>query len=137
MKINKQGLIIGVLLYAFMVFCWMCTNSFVGDASLFPRMILVLFALLNTIMVIQSFQGKGKVSFTVKEAAMPLLYFAGIVVYVLLFKLLGYFPATAIMLVAYMLILKVKPYWLIAALTAGYLAFVYVLFVVWLKTSII
>ena len=106
MKINKQGLIIGVILYAFMVFCWMCTNSFVGDASLFPRMILVLFALLNTIMVIQSFQGKGKVSFTAKE-------------------------------VAYMLILKVKPYWLIAALTAGYLAFVYVLFVVWLKTNII
>lgn len=137
MKINKQGLIIGVILYAFIVFCWMCTNSFIGDASLFPRMILILFALLNTIMVIQSFLGKGAVSFSVKEAAMPLLYFAGIVVYVILFKLLGYFPATAIMLIAYMLILKVKPYWLIAALTAGYLGFVYLLFVVWLKTNIV
>ena len=137
MKINRQGLIVGIVLYAFILFCWMCTNSFIGDAALFPRMILALFAVLNTIMVIQAFQGKGKVAFSAKEAAMPLLYFAGIVVYALLFNLLDYFPATAIMLVGYMLILKVKPYWLIAALTGGYMVFVYVLFVVWLKTNIV
>lgn len=137
MKINKQGLIVGIVLYAFILFCWMCTNSFIGDASMFPRMVLVLFAVLNTIMVIQSFQGKGKVSFSAKEAAMPLLYFAGIIAYAALFRLLGYFPATAIMLIAYMLILKVRPYWLIAALTAGYMGFVYLLFVVWLKTNIV
>ena len=52
-KKNTQSLIVGVVLYAFIVFCWMCTNSFIGDASLFPRMILVLFAVLNTIMVVR------------------------------------------------------------------------------------
>ena len=137
MKINKQGLIVGLVFYAFILFCWICTNTFVGDASIFPRMILALLALLNTIMIIQAFRGQGKSAFSAKEAAMPLLFFAGIVAYVLLFTLLGYFPSTCIMLIAYMLILKVRPYWLIAALTAGYLAFVYVLFVVWLNTNIV
>ena len=137
-KANKQGLIIGAVLYAFIVFCWMCTNSFVGDAALFPRMILVLFAVLNTIMVIQAFINKGKSEskFHMKDAAMPLLYFAGVVVYIILFALIGYFPATVIMLIAFFLILKVRPYWLIAVLTGGYCLFVYLLFVLWLKTRI-
>ena len=137
-KANKQGLIIGVVLYAFIVFCWMCTNSFVGDAALFPRMILVLFVVLNTIMVIQAFVNKGKqeAKFHVKDAVMPLVYFAGVVVYVILFALIGYFPATVIMLIAFFLILKVRPYWLIAVLTGGYCLFVYLLFVLWLKTRI-
>ena len=137
-KANKQGLIIGVVLYAFIVFCWMCTNSFVGDAKLFPRMILVLFAVLNTIMVIQAFLNKKQEEskFHAKDAVMPLVYFAGVVVYVILFALIGYFPATVIMLIAFFLILKVRPYWLIAALTGGYCLFVYLLFVLWLKTRI-
>ena len=136
-KKNTQELIVGVVLYAFILFCWMCTNKFIGDASLFPRMILVLFALLNTIMVIQAFLGKGaEGKFSPKDALMPLAYFAGIVVYVLLFAWLGYFPATVIMLVAFFLILKVKPYWLIPVLTGGYCLFVYLLFVRWLKTRI-
>ncbi len=136
-KKNTQELIVGVVLYAFILFCWMCTNKFIGDASLFPRMILVLFALLNTIMVIQAFLGKGaEGKFSPKDALMPLAYFAGIVVYVLLFAWVGYFPATVIMLVAFFLILKVKPYWLIPVLTGGYCLFVYLLFVLWLKTRI-
>ena len=138
-KFNKQGLIVGIVLYAFIVFCWMCTNSFVGDAALFPRMILVLFAVLNTIMVIQAFTKKGreeKSKFNAKDTLMPLLYFAGVVVYIILFSLIGYFPATVIMLIAFFLILKVRPYWLIAVLTGGYCLFVYLLFVLWLKTRI-
>ncbi len=136
-KKSGHELIVGVILYAFILFCWMCTNTMIGDAKMFPRMILTLFAVLNTIMIVQAFMGKYKNKFTVKEAVMPLVYFAGIVVYALLFAFLGYFPATIIMLIAYMLILKVRPYWLIGALTAGYVAFVYVLFVVWLKTNIV
>lgn len=136
---SKQTLIVGGILYAFIVFCWVCTNKFVGDASLFPRMILVLFAVLNTIMVVQAFMGKEKgedAKFHIKDALYPLLYFAGIVVYCLLFGWIGYFPATVIMLVALFLILKVKPYWLIPVLTGGYCLFVYLLFVLWLKTRI-
>ena len=133
-----QKIIVGTVLYAFIVFCWFCTNSFVGDAVLFPRMILILFAVLNTIMIVQYFLGKdkGDSKFKIKDALLPLAYFAGIVVYILLFSWLGYFPATVIMLIAYFLILKVRPYWLIAALTGGYCLFVYLLFVLWLKTRI-
>ena len=136
---HTRMLVVSAVLYAFILFCWICTNNFVGDAALFPRMILVLFAVLNTIMVIQAFTKKGreeKSKFNAKDTLMPLLYFAGVVVYIILFSLIGYFPATVIMLIAFFLILKVRPYWLIAALTGGYCLFVYLLFVLWLKTRI-
>ena len=41
------------------------------------------------------------------------------------------------MLVGFMIALKVKPWWLILAITAGYALFIYLMFVVWLKVSII
>ena len=72
-----------------------------------------------------------------KEIAVPLVAFAAIVVYAVLFDLFGYFPATAVMLVGFMIALKVKPWWLILAITAGYALFIYLMFVVWLKVSII
>ena len=72
-----------------------------------------------------------------KEIAVPLVAFAAIVVYAVLFDLFGYFPATAVMLVGFMIALKVKPWWLILAIRAGYALFIYLLFVVWLKVSII
>ncbi|MDO4547647.1 MAG: tripartite tricarboxylate transporter TctB family protein [Clostridia bacterium] len=130
-------LVIGAVIYAFLIFAFVITNSMLPDSALFPRMIIALFALLNTIMVVQAFTGKYQNKFTMRETLMPLLYFAGIIAYVFLFKWLGYFPATAVMMVAYMFVLKVRPIWKIGVITCGYLVFIYLLFVVWLKTSIV
>ena len=72
-----------------------------------------------------------------KEISMPLLAFLAIVGYVVLFRLFGYFPATAVMLVGFMAVLKVRPWRLILAIMAGYSVFIYLMFVVWLKVSIL
>ena len=136
-KLN-QTLIVGVFLYAFLLAAYLITNSLLKESAIYPWIIITLFTFLNTMMVIDSFRKKSKVSgITVKEIKMPLLYFAGIVLYALLFSWTNYFVATGIMLVAYMLILKVRPIWMIPIIVVGYGTFVYFLFAVWLRTSII
>lgn len=135
---NVQILIVGTFIYAFLLAAYLMTNSMLPDTAVFPRMIITLFAILNTFMVAQALRGKGEKSrVTLQEIKMPLIYFLGIVLYAILFSVTNYFVATAVMLVAYMLILKVRPYWVIPVITIAYSIFVYLLFVVWLNTSII
>lgn len=135
---NNQIILVGVFIYAFLLAAYIMTNSMLPDTALFPRMIIALFAFLNTLMVIQAFRGKGgDAGITWQDIRMPLLYFVGIVLYALLFSLTNYFVATGIMLVVYMLILKVRPLWIIPVITLAFGGFVYLLFVVWLKTSIV
>lgn len=132
-----EELITGAVIYAFLAFVYWNTLSMVPASALFPRIVTVGIAILNTGMVFQSFRKHGKASLSLKELLMPAAYYLGIIVYAAAFALIGYFPATAVMLIAYMLVLKVRPIWLIAAITAGYLVFIYVLFVMWLNTNLI
>ncbi len=68
---------------------------------------------------------------------MPMIVFIGSIAYTALFVATDYFIATAIMIVVYMLIEKVKPKWLIIVITVLYLAFIYYLFVVQLSVRLI
>ena len=137
-KRSAHELIVGAVIYAFLAAMYTFTAALPEEESaLFPYMILALFALLNTIMVIQAFTGRYSSGFAARDTVVPLLYFAGIMLYILLFSRVGYFPATAAMLAAVMLIFRVRPLWKIALIVAGYSAFVYVLFIVWLKTQIL
>lgn len=134
---DSQMLIVAVFIYAFLLAAYLMSNSMLPETALFPRMIIVLFAVLNTLLVIQSFRGGRGAQVSLRDIGMPLLYFIGIVLYALLFSATNYFVATAVMLVSYMLVLKVRPLWIIPAVTIAYGGFVYLLFVVWLKTSIV
>lgn len=134
---NFQTLLVSVFLYIFLLGAFVMTRSMLKTTALFPRMIIVIFALINTIMVIQSIQGEEKKYVNLKDCKMPLLYFTGIIVYIFLFRLSNYFVATTVMLIAHMLLLKVRPIWMIPIITVVYSGFVYVLFVFWLNTSII
>ena len=69
-------------------------------------------------------------------AQMPLVVFLATVVYVVVFAFTNYFIATSIMLVAFMLVEKVKVKW-VALVTVVYLAFIYYLFVVQLSVRLI
>ena len=118
------------------------TMGMPSTPALFPRMCLILLTVLTVIMLYLDVRKYAKdhdaeSGVHWKEIAVPLVAFAAIVVYAVLFDLFGYFPATAVMLVGFMIALKVKPWWLILAITAGYALFIYLMFVVWLKVSII
>lgn len=132
-----QTLLVGAFLYAFLLGAFLMTRSMLQASALFPRMIIAIFTLLNTIMVIQALRGRDKSRVNSAEFKMPLLYFVGVLAYVFLFRLTNYFVATSAMLIACMSIFKVRPVWMIPVITLAYSGFVYVLFVVWLNTSII
>ena len=63
--------------------------------------------------------------------------FLGVVLYCVLFSFTNYFIATAILILVFMLIEKVKPLWLILTIDAVFLVFIYVLFVVVLKVPLL
>lgn len=142
----KQELVIAAVIYAIVGFFFAAGLKLLPDSRRFPNIILFLMAVANTINVIMVV-GKdrrnraGGISeakaITFADIKFPLLAFLGTVVYAALFVLTNYFIATAVFIVAFMLIEKVRPIWLIAAITVGYSAFIYWLFVVQLSVRLI
>lgn len=142
----KQDLLISAVIYAVAAALFAVTFTMLPDSALFPRMILSLIAFINTINVVMVvrkdavLRSRGTAEPLMldwKTAKMPLVMFLGTVIYVVLFAVTNYFLATAVMLVVFMLIEKVRPKWMIAAITVVYLAFIYYLFVVQLSVRLI
>ena len=130
----KQDLVVGIMVYALLLMFLIQSNSLPKDSAFFPRMVLSVFGLLNTVMITQAFvRKKNGNTVDIKSFGKPMLFFLGIVLYALLFRFIGYFPSTFILLFVAMFLLKVRPWWKILSISAGYLAFIYVLFVIWLK----
>ena len=138
----RETLFTGIFFYALIALLLYKTVNLPSSAAVFPRACLVLLLLLNTIMIAQDFikypkssQEKGVLTW--KTVRTPLLAFVGIFVYVFLFDKIGYFPASIIMMIGFMLALKVKPWWKILLITAAYAVFIYLLFVLWLHVRIL
>lgn len=142
---TKQDLIISVVLYIAIGYFLYLTAGLMADSAVFPRMVLMLMAVINTINVIQVIMKDKQIRDTEeanamlswKEAKMPLLTFIGATAYVILFMSTNYFIATVVMIPVFMLIEKIKPVWLIAVITAVYLGFIYWLFVIQLSVRLI
>lgn len=142
----KQDLIIALVLYLGAGTLLAMTGSMLPDTALFPRMILILMIFLNTLNAAMTIKQDRKLRekgvserpsmLTFETAKMPLVVFLATVAYVVIFTFTNYFIATAIMLVAFMLVEKVKGKWVILV-TAVYLAFIYYLFVVQLSVRLI
>ena len=137
----RQDLAVVIVLYLAAGFLYYKTLAMPASAALFPRALLILFSALNTLILITdvkkywSTQEVGGLIW--KDINMSLLAFVGVIGNVVLFDLVGYFPATGIMIAGFMLALKVRPLWKIAAIIGGYWLFTYLLFVLWLKVRIL
>ena len=137
----RQDLAVVIVHYLAAGFLYYKTLAMPASAALFPRALLILFSALNTLILITdvkkywSTQEVGGLIW--KDINMSLLAFVGVIGYVVLFDLVGYFPATGIMIAGFMLALKVRPLWKIAAIIGGYWLFTYLLFVLWLKVRIL
>ncbi len=133
-KKAKQDIFVCLVIYAFMLFCFVQTFSMKNGSDTMPRLILALALICNTLLMIRTIRqlkkdpgGDGYTS--ISEIKVPMLLFLGVVLYCLIFSFTNYFIATAIMLLAFMLLEKVRPVWKIVAIDVVYLIFIYVLFV--------
>ncbi|WP_308588880.1 tripartite tricarboxylate transporter TctB family protein [uncultured Oscillibacter sp.] len=138
----RESVITSVVLLAVFGFAYAQTLGMPATPALFPRMCLMLLTVLTLIMLYldvrkyaKDASAQGGVHF--REISIPLLEFIAVAAYAALFDRFGYFPATVLMLAGFMAALKVKPWWLIPAITAGYVLFIYLMFAVWLKVSIL
>lgn len=133
-KKAKQDILVCLVIYAFMLFCFVQTLSMKSGSATMPRIILSLALICNTALLIRTFgqlkkdaSGEGYTS--IAEIKVPILMFFGIVLYCLLFNFTNYFIATAVMIFVFMMLEKVRPIWKIVAIDVVYLIFIYVLFI--------
>ena len=137
----KESVAVSAILLFACAFFFVQSTKMPAKAALFPRMCLVLLTFLSVLLLCVDLKRYAKSDVKsdlhIRDLIRPLIGYAGVVLYTILFRLIGYFPATIILLIGFMLILKVKPRWLIAAITVGYCIFIYLMFVVWLKVSIL
>ncbi len=130
---TKETIVSGIIIYSILGWAFWQTMSMLPASALFPRVIIVLMTVLNTIMVIRSFGMKWESEMNLEDLKIPFIVFMVITIYVIIFRYLGYFIATSILLSSLMLIFKVRPFCKIIAVTIGYCAFVYILFVLQLN----
>lgn len=142
----KQDLVISIVIYVVVGALFAVTGSMLPDSAMFPRMILILIAFINTLNVVsivrrdRELLAKGEREPSMlpfQTAKMPLVVFLGTAAYIVLFAFTNYFISTAVMLIAFMLIEKIKPRWMTLVITAVYLGFIYYLFVVQLSVRLI
>ena len=141
-KKKKQDLITCIVIYIFLIAAYIPTRSMRNGAEFMPWLIIGIAALCNTILLVRVLRtvpedqkGEGYIDFSVSKV--PILAFAGMIIYAILVKYTNYFIATAIMLPTFMLIEKIKKIWLIVLIDVIYLAFIYVMFVIVLKVPMI
>lgn len=142
----KQDILVAAVIYVVVGFLFAVTTSLSSDSALLPKMVLALTAIVNTVDVWyilakdKQLRAEGIVESSrlpFSDAKMPMVVFIGSIAYTALFVMTNYFIATAIMIIVYMLVEKVKPKWLIIVITIVYLAFIYYLFVVQLSVRLI
>lgn len=133
-KKAKQDIFACVLIYAFMLFCFVQTLTMKAGSAIMPRLILSLAFICNTVLLVRTVgqlkknpSNEGYTS--ISEIKVPMLMFLGVVLYCLIFNFTNYFVATAIMILVFMLVEKVRPIWKIVVIDVVYLAFIYILFI--------
>ena len=127
-KKAKQDIFVCLVIYAFMLFCFVQTFSMKSGSATMPRLILSLAFICNTALTVRKNPG-GEGYTSISEIKVPMLMFLGVVLYCLIFNFTNYFVATAIIIPAFMLVEKVRPVWKVVLIDVVYLVFIYVLFV--------
>lgn len=107
---------------------------FPGRASLFPKLVSVLFCILGGALVIVSARRlatgaeSAKPVLTRETFKWPVLVFLMLILYVLLMQNIGFYVTTPIMLVVYMRIMGIKSVKTILIATVAMMLFVFLLF---------
>lgn len=129
-------------LFAFIGWVWYQTTLFrqADKTAVYPRVLLGVMAALTVLMLIGGIRKSTPDNADTlgwKTMKMPMIAFAIIVAYELLFITLGYFIATPVFLIALFLYLGQRNWKVMLAIIASYLILVYLIFVMILKVKLI
>lgn len=134
-KIHSD-IFVGIFLEALCAFFFFYGRKLPNEAKAFPDIVLFLIALLSAFVIIEGIRktkqmnsGTAVKDISWEKIRYPLLTLAISVAYYLIFRYVGYFVATPILLVVLMLIFGVRSWKLLVLIPAGYMVFTYILFV--------
>lgn len=126
--------IVALCIVAICWWLWPQTESFPGSASEFPRLMLIVIAVLSALMFARSFVpifeavGTSEGAAEPKRMIRPVLAFGATVVAVVSIKFVGFFPAVAGLGLALIAILGVRAHKVYIASYLALMAFVFVVF---------
>ena len=140
MKKLHQDIYVGIGSLLFCAFIFYANRSLPPESKAMPYAMAGLMAAFSVVILLSGIR-KTKVSgasgnLTWDDVKIPVCLLGCIACYLLLFRLIGYLAATAIMLIVMLVFLKRRSKLEIACVVAGYTAFVYVLFVMILNVPI-
>lgn len=127
---------VGIVLEALCLFFFLYGRKLPDAAKAFPNILLLLIALLSLSIIISGVKksrsirsGEKIKDIESEQIKAPLIVFAVSVAYYFLFRYMGYFIATPVMLIGLMLYFGVRNWKPLVLIPIGYLAFTYLLFV--------
>lgn len=134
----SQDVYISLVIFAFLAFIYSQTIHLPKNSALFPKMLLGAFLILNIFLLIKGIKstiissktGQSIIySLSFSGLKKPIFVFLIIIGYILIFKSLGYFVATTIMLPTMMVYFKIHSWKKIVSIVFIYNLFIYILFV--------
>ena len=141
-----QDIYISVVIYTSLIFMYTVAAKLPKDSSIFPKMLIVLFVVLNTAVFIKAIKKtklmiseKSKEVNTInwKTIKTPLAVFLISVFYVIILKFSNYFIATVIFMIVLMKFYKFKSWKTILLTTIIYNIIIYIGFVKMLNVPLI
>lgn len=141
-----QDVYISIVIYTALIFMYTVAAKLPKDSSIFPKMLIVFLAVLNTAVFIKAVK-KTKLmmgennnevnTITWKTIKTPLTVFLISVIYVIIIKFSNYFIATAIFMIVLMKFYKLKSWKTILLTTIIYNIIIYIGFVKMLNVPLI
>ena len=129
MTLSRDG-IAALVLLALSGAAWIETGTIPGEARLFPRLVLGVMGVLSVAMLVRSFARRTDAGpFFLAPGALAVTL-ALAVVYIAAVEVIGYFAATALFVPGLALALGLRRTLLLALTTLGFVAAVYLVFVV-------
>lgn len=144
-KILHRDEYIGIALFLFCAVAFNLSQSVRPGARTLPLALSVFMAAMSVLIILGgtkqrlAAQKKGEeivYDTTLKECVRPLIVYGMVIIYGFLFQLIGYFAVTPFFLIALQRYLSAGSWKRILAVTAGYMVFTYILFVVVLSLPI-
>lgn len=137
-----QDVYVGFVCLAICLAIFALNMDIPADAALMPRMMAGLLTLLALLIIYQGIRKskapaeEQKKLLTWDGLKIPLITWGLVLLYVVLFNLVGYFVATGIMIIVLMRFMKQSSWKLILAIDIGYLLVIYFAFVRMLGVSV-
>ena len=135
---KKINMIIGIISFIFSVGILISSNSMPGQSAMFPKYLSIIFGILSICLILISLRISDEENNKVdKFFSIPMVKGAILVlVYILLIQLIGFFIATSIFTVIFMILYKEKSKKKILFTTLGINIFIYILFVLQLNVPL-